>query len=153
GGSGTPERPRNGASSDLGSIPVAPAATTAVAATPTAPVAAAAASSAAILLRLGLIDGPASAPDHLAGQPGDGGLGLGVAAQFDEAEPLGPAGGAVHDHLGGLHRPEGGEHLLQGGVRGFVAQVAHVQLLTHRTLQREKTAAPMGGAAGARGEP
>src|SRR5205085_967578 len=108
-----------------GSIPTAPAA--AVAATATAAAAVAAAprtptAAAAVLPGLGLVDGQGPAADDLAVEGGDGGLGLLVAAHLHEAEPLGPAGLAIHDHLGRLHGAVGSEQLLQGGVRRVVAQ-------------------------------
>src|SRR5262245_28680012 len=95
------------------------AAAVAAATTTAAAVAAAAAATAAaaVLLGAGLVDGQVAAADLRAGQRGDGGLGLLVAAHLDEAEALRAAGVTVHDHLGRLHRAVGGEHLLQVGTR------------------------------------
>src|SRR5579885_349769 len=103
----------------------------AAAAAAAAAVAAAAAAAAALGLGPGLVDGQGAAARLLAVQGGDGRLGLLVVLHLHEAEALGAARVAVHDHLGGLHRAVG---LEQGGefrVGHPVAQVADVQLLTH----------------------
>src|SRR5437764_1110839 len=95
---------------------VAPAATTAAAAVTAAATTgatAATAATAAIFTRAGLVDRQAAAVHFLAAQRRDGGLGLGIAAHFDETEPLGPPGVAVHDHLRRLHRAVRLEHALQ----------------------------------------
>src|SRR5262249_51281338 len=118
----------------------APAATAAVAAAaaPTAAIAAPAAAAAAVaapaaaaLLGTGLVhrEGPALVLQAVEG--GDGRLGLGVVAHLDKAEPLGPAGVAVHDHLRRLDGPVLPEQLLQVAVGHAVGQVAYVQLLAH----------------------
>src|SRR5262245_24162299 len=109
--------------------PAAVAATTAP-----SPSAVAATTAAAVLFRLGLVDGEAPTAHLLTVHAGDGGLSLGVAAHLDEAEALGASGIAVHDHLRRLHRPELDEHALQGAGVHIVGQVAHVQLLTHRII-------------------
>src|SRR5262245_40146406 len=108
---------------------VAPAAAAAVAAAAAtaAAVAAAAATTAAAFLRTRFVDGQRPAVDLIAVHRLDGGLSLGVAAHLDEAEPLGTAGVAVHDHLRRLHGAVGLEHLLQIAVTDTVGQVAHVQ--------------------------
>src|SRR5262249_13861481 len=108
----SPGRPRPGSlptCSPGGSVPAtasaipASAAVTAAAAPPaavTAPPAAAAA-----LLGPGLVDGQRPPVDLLAAEGGDGGLGLLVGAHLHEAEALGAARVAVHDHLRGHHGP------------------------------------------------
>src|SRR5262249_54760815 len=50
------------------------------------------------------VDGQGPTVHLLAVEGGDGGLGLRVAAHFDEAEPLGTAGVPVHEDLRRLHR-------------------------------------------------
>src|SRR5262249_53336332 len=99
---------------------------------PAAPaVAAAAAPAAAVLPRLGLVDGQLPPLHLLAAQRRNGRLGLLVGAHLHETEPLGPAGVAVHDDLGRLHPAERLEHLLQVAVRHAVSQVPDVQLPAH----------------------
>jgi hypothetical protein len=89
---------------------------------------------AAILFGPGLVDVQAAVINLLAGEPGDGRLGLGVAGHLDEAESLRLAGIPVHDHRGRLHRALRHKHMLQVAVRHAVRQVAYVNLLAHTGL-------------------
>src|SRR5262249_43159095 len=86
---------------------------------------------AAFSLRPGLVDRQGAAVDLRPVEGGDRGLRLLVALHLDEAEPLGSAGVAVHDHLG---RHDGAvrlEDLGQVAVAHLVAEVADVQFLRH----------------------
>src|SRR5262249_6840913 len=95
----------------------------------------------------GLVDRQAAALDLGAVEGGDGRLGLLVAAHLAEAEPLGPAGVAVHDHLRRLDGAVRPEQLLQRAVGDAVGQVADVQLLAHGASGKRGwgAAAPPGG--------
>src|ERR1700686_4747839 len=84
-------------------ISIAPAAAAPAAAPPAPAAAPPAAPAAAVFAGTGFIDCQGAAVDLLAAEGRDGRLRLGVAAHLDEAESLGSAGVAVHDHLGGLH--------------------------------------------------
>src|SRR5262249_6996976 len=91
-------RPRRPSVARPGSKAVAPAPASPAVASPAAS-ARATPTSAAAFLGPGLVDGEDPTAHLLAVHAGDGGLGLGVAAHLDEAEPLGPPRVAVHDHL------------------------------------------------------
>src|SRR5262249_2945884 len=128
----TPPVPgRAGCVTILGSVPAA-AAVAASAPSAAAAVAAATAPAASTpLLWPGPVDGQGWAVHPLAPEGGDGGPGRPATAYLDEAEPLGPAGVAVHDDLRGLDGAVGPEQLLQIAVGNAVGQVAHVQFPAH----------------------
>src|SRR5262249_17503224 len=57
-----------------------------------------------------------------------------VGPHLYESKTLALAGLAIHDHLSADHGAEASAHLLQVGVAHRVAQVSHVQPLTHESL-------------------
>src|SRR5262249_8587282 len=73
----------------------------------------------------------AAAARVLTVERGDGGLRCLLGLHLHEAEPLGPAGVAIHDHLRGLHRAVRLEHPRQVSVSHPVAEVADAHFPTH----------------------
>src|SRR2546430_1975732 len=82
---------------------------------------------AVVVLGPRLVDGQRPAAEIGAVQ-GQRLLGLVPIAELDESEPLGTAGFAVGDDLGGVRRAELCEHLVQLIVGDVVREVAYVEL-------------------------
>jgi hypothetical protein len=61
----------------------------------------------------------------------NGSLSFLVGTHLDETEAFASIGVAVHDDLSTLHRPVGGEELLQIRAADFVTKVSYIQLFAH----------------------
>src|SRR6185503_17162487 len=93
---------------------------------PAASAAATATAAAAARPLLGLIDGQRPAAELATVQLVDGLLGVLLAAHLDEREAAGPAGLAVHHHLGLGDGAALAEHFAQLELGGVERKIAHV---------------------------
>jgi hypothetical protein len=76
----------------------------------------------------------------LAIESGNRRLGFAVTAHFDKAKSFAPARIAIVDDLSRNHRTMSFEQLLQRRAVNIVAEVPHIQLLTHVCLLHNWTA-------------
>lgn len=118
---------------------VATATTAAAAATTAATTAVATTTAAAATLFAGpgFVDGQRTSVVLLIMQGADCGLGFLIAAHLNKGEALAATGIAILDHLSALNRAELAEQLLEVLATRVVAQVPHVQLLTHRDVSSQ----------------
>jgi hypothetical protein len=110
-----------------------PAPTATAAATTTVPTTTAAAA-ATLFARTSLIDGESAATVLVTVERLNGGLGFGVVRHFDKAKTLAAARVAIVDDLCRNNLPVSSEKLLKLRAINAVAQIPHVQLLTHWNL-------------------
>jgi hypothetical protein len=114
---------------------VAAPATTATATEPAS--AAATPATPAVFARAGFVHGEGAAVMLLPVEGCDRGLGFLIVRHLDEPKPLAASGVPVVDDLRGKNLSMRAEQLLQLGAVNLVAQVADIQLLSHRPISYE----------------